>query len=206
MACPEGRTKDGFETQFGVNHLAHFLLFQLLRKTLLTSASPTLSSRVVSVASLGKNSPFWPGKASPLLWSEEGKSGSALFVLLKVLLRNFQQRLTKCLSFVEVLSVLLAGHRSSPILFDDLDLRKQGYDKWIAYGQSKTANIYLANEVERRYGSQGQHHFSERELHIISFDTHSSECYTSQIYIITLKGFLQACMPPPCTQEASRLI
>jgi NAD(P)-dependent dehydrogenase (short-subunit alcohol dehydrogenase family) len=53
MASPEGRTKDGFETQFGTNHLGHFLLFQLLKPTLLSSSSNTFNSRVVVVSSSG---------------------------------------------------------------------------------------------------------------------------------------------------------
>ncbi|KAF7712788.1 Uncharacterized protein PECH_003028 [Penicillium ucsense] len=43
--------QDGFEMQFGVDHLAHFLLFELLKSALLASASPGFSSRVVNVAS-----------------------------------------------------------------------------------------------------------------------------------------------------------
>jgi len=35
MNTPESRTKDGFELQFGTNHLSHFLLFYLLKNTLL---------------------------------------------------------------------------------------------------------------------------------------------------------------------------
>ncbi|KAF7555257.1 hypothetical protein G7Z17_g2264 [Cylindrodendrum hubeiense] len=53
MTPPEGRTKDGFETQFGTNHLAHFLLFNLLQLALLAGAAPDFASRVVILSSLG---------------------------------------------------------------------------------------------------------------------------------------------------------
>ncbi|RFU33161.1 hypothetical protein B7463_g3169, partial [Scytalidium lignicola] len=48
---PEKFTKDGFESQFGINHLAHFLLFDLLKDVLLASSTPSFHSRVVIVAS-----------------------------------------------------------------------------------------------------------------------------------------------------------
>ncbi|KAK7931186.1 Short-chain dehydrogenase [Apiospora marii] len=51
MACPKAKTQDGFERQFGVNHLGHFLLFHLLQHALLGSASPSFNSRVVVLAS-----------------------------------------------------------------------------------------------------------------------------------------------------------
>ncbi|MBO1336899.1 oxidoreductase [Streptomyces sp. VRA16 Mangrove soil] len=47
MALPHRRTADGFETQFGVNHLGHFALTGLLLPSLLDAPAP----RVVSVSS-----------------------------------------------------------------------------------------------------------------------------------------------------------
>lgn len=106
MALPERTlTTDGFEAQFGTNHLAHFLLFQLLKPTLLKSATPEFASRVVCVAS--------------------------------------------------------SGHRGSGVQFDDLQLAAPGaYAPFVAYGQSKTSNIYMATEIERRYGSEGIHGYA----------------------------------------------
>jgi NAD(P)-dependent dehydrogenase (short-subunit alcohol dehydrogenase family) len=49
MACPFGRTADGFETQFGTNHLGHFLLTALVYPALLAGDKP----RVVTLTSAG---------------------------------------------------------------------------------------------------------------------------------------------------------
>ncbi|TGO26392.1 hypothetical protein BPAE_0060g00070 [Botrytis paeoniae] len=107
MAAPEGRTADGFETQFGTNHLGHFLLFQLLKGALLSSSSPSFGSRVISVAS--------------------------------------------------------SAHRKTGVHFGNYNFDKDPndtYEPWKAYGQSKTANIWFANELDRRYGAKGLHAFS----------------------------------------------
>ena len=50
MATPEGRTEDGFETQFGVNHLGHYELTARLLPALMRSAG----ARVVTVTSFAR--------------------------------------------------------------------------------------------------------------------------------------------------------
>jgi NAD(P)-dependent dehydrogenase (short-subunit alcohol dehydrogenase family) len=100
MACPLGRTEQGFELQFGTNHLGHFLLTGLLAPALRAGAP----SRVVCVSS--------------------------------------------------------SGHRFGPVNLDDPNYQQRPYDKWEAYGQAKTANIWHALEVDRRLRADGVRGFA----------------------------------------------
>lgn len=103
MGVPElQHSEDGYELQFATNHLAHFLLFQLLKPALLAASTQEFESRVVMVSSDAHRA--------------AGLNGPGNY--------NFEEG---------------------------------AYDGWIAYRQSKTANVYMASEIERRYGSRGLH-------------------------------------------------
>ncbi|RFU28710.1 hypothetical protein B7463_g7606, partial [Scytalidium lignicola] len=52
------------------------------------------------------------------------------------------------------------GHRMSEINFDDPNFEHREWGQVSAYAQSKTANIYMANYVDRVYGSKGLHAWS----------------------------------------------
>ncbi|MCJ1407361.1 peroxiredoxin 1 [Ptychographa xylographoides] len=104
MAAPFSKTADGFESQFGTNHLAHFLFFCLLKDTMIASSTPEFQSRVVNVSS--------------------------------------------------------SGHMAGEVQFDNYGFESGNYSPWGGYGQSKTANIYMASEIETRYGSKGLHGLS----------------------------------------------
>ncbi len=59
-----------------------------------------------------------------------------------------------------VVSVSSMGHRFSDIVWDDINYENREYDPWSAYGQSKTANILFAVELDRRGREHGIHAFS----------------------------------------------
>jgi NAD(P)-dependent dehydrogenase (short-subunit alcohol dehydrogenase family) len=94
MAIPYRQTADGFEMQFGTNHLGHFAL----TGKLLPILQKTPDSRVVTVSSY--------------------------------------------------------AHILGRINFDNLNSEKS-YQKWLAYGQSKLANILFAYELQRLSSQHG---------------------------------------------------
>ena len=93
MATPFGHTADGFETQFGTNHLGHFLFVNRIAGLIAEGG------RLVNVSS--------------------------------------------------------AGHRYSDVDLDDPNFEHTPYDRWQAYGRSKTANILFAVEFDRRHKERG---------------------------------------------------
>ena len=95
MACPEMRTSQGWELQFAVNQIGHFVL----TKGLLPLMQKANGARLVALSS--------------------------------------------------------TGHKISGIRWDDIHFKSSDYDKWAAYGQSKTAGSLLAVEVDKRMQDSG---------------------------------------------------
>ncbi|BBX01071.1 short-chain dehydrogenase [Mycolicibacterium moriokaense] len=95
MFTPFGRTAEGFEMQFGTNHLGHFELTRLLTPQLVAAGG----ARIVTLSS--------------------------------------------------------DGHRLSDVNLDDPNWERRQYDKFAAYGASKTANVLHVIELDRRLRDQG---------------------------------------------------
>lgn len=91
MAPPMGRTPQGFEWQFGTNHLGHFTLTNLLL--------PQIADRVVTLSS--------------------------------------------------------TAHEIGRIDLEDLNFENRRYQRWVAYGQSKLANLMFAYELQRKFDALG---------------------------------------------------
>ncbi|AGS66887.1 dehydrogenase [Streptomyces collinus Tu 365] len=118
MNIPESATKDGFETQFGTNHLGHFALTNLLL--------PHLTDRVVTVSSGAHRMPGNPrihfdnlnltGEYAPMKAYSQSKLANLLFTL------ELQRRLTESNSRVRALAAHpgwaatnLQSHDGSPL-------------------------------------------------------------------------------------------
>lgn len=54
-----------------------------------------------------------------------------------------------------VVVVSSVGHVNGPVRFDDPDFTHEPYDPWLAYAQSKTANILFAVEAAKRWAGDG---------------------------------------------------
>ncbi len=59
-----------------------------------------------------------------------------------------------------VVNVSSRGHLRAGMDFNDPHWRTRDYDKWKAYGQSKTANVLFSVELERRWGPSGVHAYA----------------------------------------------
>jgi NAD(P)-dependent dehydrogenase (short-subunit alcohol dehydrogenase family) len=83
MACPLGQTADGFEMQFGTNHLGHFLLTSLLFPAVMAGNHP----RIVNLSSAGHTTSdvdlddinFDNGDYEPWIAYGRSKTANALF-------------------------------------------------------------------------------------------------------------------------------
>ncbi|MEE3327932.1 MAG: SDR family NAD(P)-dependent oxidoreductase [Myxococcota bacterium] len=54
-----------------------------------------------------------------------------------------------------IVNLSSAGHRLDGMHFEDPHFENREYDKWAAYGQSKTANVLFTVELDQRLAQQG---------------------------------------------------
>ncbi|MFD5513826.1 SDR family NAD(P)-dependent oxidoreductase [Streptomyces sp. NPDC127051] len=54
-----------------------------------------------------------------------------------------------------IVAISSTGHQQSPVVWDDIHFAFRPYDPWLAYGQSKTANVLFAVEATRRWAADG---------------------------------------------------
>ncbi|EYF00013.1 short-chain dehydrogenase/reductase SDR [Chondromyces apiculatus DSM 436] len=59
-----------------------------------------------------------------------------------------------------VVSLSSRGHRRASVDLEDAHFERRAYDKWVAYGQSKTANVLFALALDARGEEQGVRAFS----------------------------------------------
>jgi len=104
MMCPESKTAQGFELQFGVNHLGHFALTGLLLPLL----RATRNARIVTVSSIGHRS----GKMvfDDLHFAARGYSAMSAYTQSKLANLLFTFELQRKLETVGADTIAVAAH------------------------------------------------------------------------------------------------
>ena len=135
--------------QFGTNFLGHLLLFNLLQPALAKAATPALASRVVSLSSSQhRNSPILFEVAACLLPPDTHHEHLPLTPGCHA---GHQLQQGGQLQH-------LAGLQCAPLVCCvDRKSASSAEQYCMPAGQSQTAKLYLATEIERRFGSQGIH-------------------------------------------------
>lgn len=100
-----------------------------------------------------------PSKTKDGLELQIGTNHFAHFLLFQLLKPLLIQSAKESGTTSRVINLSSAGHRFGGVKLDDINLEKD-YEKWLSYGQSKTANIYMANSIDRHYGFQNLHGWS----------------------------------------------
>jgi NAD(P)-dependent dehydrogenase (short-subunit alcohol dehydrogenase family) len=54
-----------------------------------------------------------------------------------------------------IVAVSSSAHLMSPIVFDDIHFQERDYERWLGYGQSKTANVLFSVEASKRWAGDG---------------------------------------------------
>jgi len=54
-----------------------------------------------------------------------------------------------------IVALSSSAHLRSPVVFEDIHFEHRAYDPWLAYGQSKTADVLFAVEASRRWAADG---------------------------------------------------
>jgi NAD(P)-dependent dehydrogenase (short-subunit alcohol dehydrogenase family) len=121
MMTPYGTTEDGFERQFGINHLGHFALTGLLIDLLLE----TPGSRVVTVSSMGHH--LGSINFDNLMY-EEGKGYSPAGAYGRSKLANllFTYELERRYKAIGADAIAVAAHPGSA----NTNLSRYLYDRW----------------------------------------------------------------------------
>ncbi|MGO8455437.1 SDR family NAD(P)-dependent oxidoreductase [Rhizobium ruizarguesonis] len=99
--------------------------------------------------------------AQPLFRDKRGREGHFSINYLghyELTVRLWPALLAAGTSRVVVLSS--RGHQMSDVDLEDIDFARRPYDKWMAYGQSKTANALFAVSLDRRGRGHGVRAFS----------------------------------------------